>query len=78
MRQGSSWFAQKGRAIDGLPPTQAALVQHIKRAAYQAAQVMIALQSFHHQENGGGTRRLKEAGRCAGQLYLKPHKLVGN
>ncbi len=39
-------FAQKGRAIDGLPPTQAALVQHIKRAAYQAghswAQVMIA------------------------------------
>jgi hypothetical protein len=29
-------FTQKGRAIDGLPPTQAALVQHIKRAAYQA------------------------------------------
>ena len=29
-------FTQKGRAIDGLPPTLAALVQHTKRAAYQA------------------------------------------
>jgi hypothetical protein len=29
-------FTQKGRAIDGLPPTQAALIQHTKRAAYQA------------------------------------------
>ena len=29
-------FNQKGRAIDGLPPTQAALIQHTKRTAYQA------------------------------------------
>ena len=29
-------FTQKGRAIDGLPPTKAALIQHVKRAAYQA------------------------------------------
>ena len=39
-------FTQKGRSIDRLPPTQAALVEHIKRAAYQAghcwAQAMIA------------------------------------
>ena len=39
-------FTQKGRAIEGLPPTQAALLQHTKRAAYQAghcwAQTMIA------------------------------------
>ncbi len=39
-------FTQKGRAIDGLPPTQDALIQHIKRAAYQAdhcwAQMMVA------------------------------------
>ena len=38
-------FTQKGRAIEGLPPTKAALIQHTKRAAYQAgyswAQVMI-------------------------------------
>ena len=39
-------FTQKGRAIESLPPTQAALIQHTKRAAYQAghcwAQMMIA------------------------------------
>ena len=39
-------FTQKCRAIDGLPPTQAALLQHTKRAAYQAdhswIQTMIA------------------------------------
>ncbi len=39
-------FTKKGRAIDRLPPTQAALIQHIKRAAYQAgycwAKVMIS------------------------------------
>lgn len=37
-------FREKGRAIDGLPHTQAALIQHTKRAVYQAghcwAQVM--------------------------------------
>ncbi len=32
-------FSQKGRAMDGLPPTQAALVEHTKRAAYQAGHV---------------------------------------
>ena len=26
-------FSQKGRPVDGLPPTQAALLEHIKRAA---------------------------------------------
>ena len=39
-------FTQRGRAIDCLPPIQAALIQHIKMAAYQAcycwAQMMIA------------------------------------
>ena len=29
-------FAQKGRALDAIPPTRAALVEHTKRAAYQA------------------------------------------
>jgi len=28
-------FAQKGRTLDNIPPTQDALFQHIKRAAYQ-------------------------------------------
>ncbi|CAH3168150.1 unnamed protein product, partial [Porites evermanni] len=29
-------FAQKGRTLDAIPPTRAALVEHAKRAAYQA------------------------------------------
>ena len=29
-------FAQKGRALDAIPPTGAALVEHVKRTAYQA------------------------------------------
>ena len=32
-------FSQKSRSIDGIPPTQAALVEHMKRAAYQAGHV---------------------------------------
>jgi hypothetical protein len=32
-------FSQKGRPMDGLPPTQAALIEHTKRAAYQAGYV---------------------------------------
>ena len=32
-------FSQKGRSMDNLPPTQAALVEYIKRAAYQTGHV---------------------------------------
>ena len=32
-------FSQKGRPMDGLPPTRAALVEHTKRAAYQSGHV---------------------------------------
>jgi hypothetical protein len=39
-------FTKKGRTIDHIPPTQAALIQHTKRAAYQAGhcwgQMMVA------------------------------------
>lgn len=34
-----SLFAKKSRKIDGIPPTQAALKQHILRALYQGAQI---------------------------------------
>ena len=34
-----SLFAQGNQALDNIPPTQAALQQHIKRAAYQAGHV---------------------------------------
>ena len=29
-------FSKKSRAVEKIPPTQAALLQHTKRAAYQA------------------------------------------
>lgn len=58
-------FTQKGRGIEGLPPTQDALMQHIKRAAYQAghcwAQVMNPIPELPspsdwgwEKKNGGG------------------------
>ena len=58
-------FTQKGRAIDGLPPTQAVRLLHTKRAAYQAGhcwtQTMIATPElpspsewgWNRNENGG-------------------------
>ena len=32
-------FEQDNKSIENIPPTQAALAQHIKRAAYQAGHV---------------------------------------
>lgn len=32
-------FCQKSRPMDGLPPTQSALIEHTKRAAYQAGHI---------------------------------------
>ena len=36
-------FSKKGRGIDGLPPSQAALIHHAKRAAYQAGHCLVQL-----------------------------------
>ena len=42
-------------AIDALPPTQASLIHHIKRAVYQAGHCWSqAMMCFHHQIHGGG------------------------
>jgi len=50
MKVNEAWkqlFSQKSRSIDGIPPTPAALVEHMKRAAYQAgylwAQMFVAV-----------------------------------
>ena len=59
-------FSQKGRPMDGLPSTQAALVEHTKRAAYQAghaqAQMFIAVPKLPRP----GCKRSKEARKCSG------------
>ena len=57
-------FATKGRSLDAIPPTHDALLQHAKRAIYQAncwRQSLIAQQNLpdpnargsHQEENGG-------------------------
>ena len=75
-------FTQKGRSIDALSPTQAALVQHIKRAVYQAGycwrQVMIPIKNSHLLRTGDGARKQREVGKYAGQHYQRPHKCAGS
>ena len=34
-------FTQKSRALENMPPTKAALEQHIRRATYQVGMLMI-------------------------------------
>lgn len=50
-------FCKKGRPIDNIPPTQNALLQHLKRAAYQAgyvwAQSIIANQKLPSPSDWG-------------------------
>ena len=51
-------FAKKNRAIENIPPTQAALVQHIRRAALQAnfwEQMFSPVQSLLSPEHCGWT-----------------------
>jgi hypothetical protein len=51
-------FTQTGRTIDGIPPTQTALIQHTRRAAYQAGhrwgQIMAATTEIPSTGDWGG------------------------
>ena len=66
-------FTQKGQAIYAFPPTQAALIQHTKRAVYQVghcwSQAMSAKLQLPSPNDWGGTRRQREAGKYVGQCY---------
>ena len=63
-------FAQKGRSIENIPPTKAALVQHIKRAVYQAgycwAQATTSSPDLPALVNGAGQERSHAAGKPTG------------
>jgi len=73
-------FSQKSRPIVGIPPTQAALVEHTKRAAYQAghvwAQMFVAVpnlpSTYKWQTANGGWEvkwtALPEASRACHEL----------
>ena len=57
-------FSQKRRSIDNLPPTQAALIVHIKRAAYQSGHICwYQLLLYLLQVSGTGHRQVVVAGK---------------
>ena len=63
-------FTQKGRSIEGISPTKAALIQHTKRATYQVGycwgQVMIAAPELPSPGDCGWT--CKEGGKWLGSM----------
>ena len=62
-------FARKQRAYDAIPPTQAALKEHVKRATYQAgciwSQAIISQPEVHSPSDGISVGR---CGRYCGPL----------
>ncbi len=62
-------FTQKGRTLDCIPPTKAALIQHTKRAAYQAGhcwgQMMIPTQDLPSPGDWGW----KKNDNCTWDIY---------
>ena len=68
-------FTQKGQAIDGLPPTLAALVQHTNRAPYQAGHCWgLMMVAAPHQVTGWKLA----AGRFSEPYYQKLPRHVAN
>ena len=72
-----SMFSQGTRRIESIPPTQAAIAQHVRRAAYQAGHVrgrtLDPIQNFQVQQNGDGIY-LQMDGHGPRQPYLKHQK----
>ena len=70
-------FTQNGRAIDALPPTRGALIEHAKRAAYQAGycwgQMMVAAPELPSPSEWGGSRETVDAGTYTGQPSQRRH-----
>lgn len=75
-------FTQKGRQLDQIPPTKAALLQHVRRAVYQAVhcwgQMLIPTPELHHQTNGDGSKVAQAAGNQDGRPCLRPPMHVEN
>ena len=73
-------FTKKSRAMDAIPPTRGALVQHIKREVYQGntagAKQLQLFKSCHPLLTGGGLNH--PAGNCCGPLCQKPVRPRGN
>ena len=72
-------FTRKGRAIESIPPTSAALLQHVKRAAYQAGhcwgQALVAVPDLSH---GAGNAVPIKLGNQCGRYSHKLQKHTKN
>ena len=73
-------FTKRGMSMESLPPTKAALVQHVKRAVYQGGhnwgKPLMPLLPFHLQESGAG--QIQQNGNHCGLLFLKPASPLEN
>ena len=71
-------FARKGRDVLHIPPTQGCLIEHVKRAAYQAgycwSQSLIPMAVLPQPEGWGWTKLLKVHGKFSGANSLRQAK----
>lgn len=65
-------FTKKGRAMDALPPTKAALVQHIRRAVYQGGHCWGKMLHVNLDMPTPGDGSIQTAGNHYGPPYLRP------
>ena len=71
-------FAYKGRDVLHIPPTQGCLIEHVKRAAYQAgycwSQSLLPMAVLPQPDEWGWTKLLKEHGKFFGANFLRQVK----
>ncbi len=74
-------FTRKSRSLENLPPTLAALEQHVRRVCYQSncwkTRLWFLTQTFQAQQIGDG-RKLKLDGKHCGPPFQKHHSHVQN
>ena len=72
-------FSNGNRPIDNIPPTEAALLQHVKRAAYQAGHVWgqsLVIRPTLPPPSEWGWIRAMEIGSHTGPIYQRQAKFV--
>ncbi len=67
-------FAQSSRTFEYLPPTKAALIEHIKRVTYQAGGNLLWLNKFCQAQVPGGGMNLSLVGCLSGLPSIQQQK----
>ena len=74
-------FAQGGRQIDMVPPTQAALTKYTQRATYQGGHIWgqtLVVQQDLVSPSEWGWKKIGSSGVQYGRLYLRHQRPVNN